>query len=176
MEFLGFTNPEDEGVPTPLLEQYVVSGEDDARALLQEAVRTAYSRIFPAANPETDSREKIHTAFKIMRPQSQWKRMVTFFLILSKAAGIDVKEPPKDRPGKLEGPKARSERKAKKLTPKEHLPHEVRLALPAAPSRTLDPALASIVGKVSELETLADLEAWYAMFKAAFQYVKKQPN
>ena len=176
LEFLGFTSAEDEGAPSPLLEQYVVSGEDDARSLLQEAVRKSYAGIFHAANPETESREKVLIAFKVMRPQSQWGRMVTFFLVICKAAGIEVKEPPKDRPGKLETPKSRSERKAQRAKAKTPISTtSSALALPPAPSRTLDPALVGVISKVADLETEQDLDAWIAAFRATFCFVKKIP-
>jgi hypothetical protein len=177
MEFLGFTDPADEGARTPLLDQYIVSSEDDARALLGEAIRKSYEVIFRAADPTQDDRSKVLVAFKVMRPEGQWTRMVTLFLGLCKAAGMDVKDPPKDRPAASESKKARSERKAQKAKRKTDADTTPQpLALPPAHSRALDPALASIVGKVSELETLEDLDAWYAMFKAAFQYVKKVHN
>lgn len=176
LEFLGFTSADDEGVPTPLLEQYIVSSEDDAKGLLAEAIRKSYEVIFRAANPEREDRDKIHTAFKIMKPQGQWTRMVTLFLGLCKAAGMDVIDPPKDRPASSESAKARSERKAQKAKAKTPaMPAAQTLALPPAPVRTLDPALVGVISKVADLETEQDLDAWIAAFRATFCFVKKIP-
>ncbi|MDE2571234.1 MAG: DUF5343 domain-containing protein [bacterium] len=178
LEFLGLTKPEDEGVATPLLEQYIVSGEDEAKALLQESIRKAYEVIFRAVDPEEDDRAKVHTAFKVMKPQGQWARMVTLFLGLCRAAGMDVKEPPLNRPGKDEAANDSPVRKAKVKT-KENRPRSsspsTLLSLPPASPRTLDPALVGIIGKIADLETADDLDAWIAMFRAAFEFVKKIP-
>lgn len=175
LEFIGFTKEDEEGAPTPLLEQYIVSSEDDGKALLQEALRKAYEPIFRAVDPERDSRDKVHTAFKVMRPQSQWGRMVTFFLGMCRAAGMTVLEPPKERPGKGETSKERKVRIAAKREQKAKTP----TVSPAPPmhstTRTLDPALVGIMGKVADLETSADLEAWIEAFRATFCFVKKIP-
>lgn len=174
LEFLGFTDPSDEGAATPLLDQYIVSSEADARALLQEAIRKSYEVIFRAANPATDDRTKIHTAFKPMRPQGQWTRMVTFFLGICKAAGMEVKEPPLNRPGKNETPKERKDRKARqpRVTVPKGAPTPLLATLPG-PSRTLDPALVGIISKIADIETAHDLEAWVDAFRATFSFVKK---
>jgi len=178
LEFLGFTDPADEGAQTPLLSQYIVSGEEDAKALLQEAIRKSYEMVFRAVNPAHDDRAKIFTAFKTMKPQGQWDRMVTLFLGLCRAAGMPVLEPPLNRPGKVETSAERTARKAQKkqkakspITTPPVDPNQ--LALPPAPMRTLDPALVGILGKVADLETSEDLESWIAMFRAAFTFVKK---
>jgi len=180
LEFLGLTQVEDEGAPTPLLEQYIVSGEAEAEALIGEAIRKSYEIIFRAVDPAVDDRNRIHTAFKLMKPQGQWVRMVTLFLGLCQAAGMAVKEPPSNRPGKDSGV-ARGPRKEARLKgngqrdswPREGTAIKPPVTLPAAPSRTLDSALVGILGKVADLETAEDLEAWVTMFSAAFKFVKK---
>ncbi len=178
LEFLGFTQAGDEGAPTPLLEQYIVSGESDAQALLAEAIRKSYDAIFRAVDPISDDRAKVQTAFKVMKPQGQWARMTTLFLGLCQAAGIPVKDAPFSRPGKDQA--TQPNRKARVRTKLNAQPRQ-QAGPPAqaasnsipVPSRTIDPALVGIIGKVAELETLDDLEAWIAMFRAAFQFVKK---
>jgi len=180
LEFLGFTKPDEEGEPTSLLEQYIVSSDEDAQALLREAVASSYDLIFRAVHPETADRTAIHTAFKPMKPQGQWTRMVTLFLGLCKAAGMTVKDPPNNRPGKTEGSRVLrrdpSKPKPKIISRKERPTAETQLALPQGPSRALDPALVGIMGKIPDLETAEDLEAWIAMFRAAFSFVKKLPQ
>jgi hypothetical protein len=111
-----------------------------------------------------------------MKPQSQWDRMTTLFLGLCRLAGMNVKEPPNERPGK-DGPKTprkRAATTARVVGPVTVTPvHSAQLALTAGSDKRLDPALVGIVGKIADLETAEDLEGWIAMFRAAFAFVKK---
>ena len=98
LEFLGFTDKA--GVPAPLLQQYYAAAtEDDAKALLANAIKSSYEIVWRAASPEAESREKIEQAFRLMEPAGQRNRMVTLFLGLCRLAGISVKDPPSSRPG-----------------------------------------------------------------------------
>jgi hypothetical protein len=179
LEFLGFTKEDEEGAATPLLEQYVVSGEEDGKALLAEALRKSYESIFRAVDPERDSRDKINTAFKVMRPQSQWNRMVTFFLGMCRAAGMNVLEPPKERPGKSETVKERKERKDRKPKTVVGTAHTTQAPQTTYStgqvSRALDPALIGIIGKIADIDSSTELESWIDAFRATFYFVKKIP-
>jgi hypothetical protein len=170
LEFLGLI--ENDGTATATLNQFIVSDEEGGKAVLREALQTAYAMIFRAANPESDDRPKIFNAFRMMKPQGQWDRMTTLFLGMCRYAGIQVKEPPPNRAAKGEKRerKPQTSRKDGK-TGTAHTPPP--LALPPPPIRTLDPALVGIIGKVADLETADDLDAWIAMFRAAFMFVKK---
>jgi hypothetical protein len=174
LAFLKLIEPD--GTPTQRLKDLVIASDDEWQPLLQATLRDAYASIFRVVDPETDDRVKVFNAFRPMTPQSQWNRMTTLFLGLCRVAGMNVKEPPNQRPGK-DGPKSNG----KKLkTPKPLVAASVPapvfqspvLALPPG-DKKLDPALLGIVGKISELETAEDLEAWIAMFRAAFAFVKK---
>lgn len=173
LAFLGLIA--DDGSLTPLFEEYVVAGEDDAKAVLQGAVRKAYDVIFRAVDPATDDRAKIHTAFRTMQPSGQWGRMVTLFLGLCQAAGITVKEPPSNRPGKDAPPKDKPRPGAggRGARPPPRTATPPPSPDPYSSPQRLDPALAGIVAKISELETMDDLERWWSMFKPAFAFVKK---
>src|ERR1700722_15507793 len=69
LEFLGFTRAEDEGASTSLLEQYIVSSDVDAQALLAEAIRKSYEIIFRAVNPGEGDGAHSDAAYKLMEPQ-----------------------------------------------------------------------------------------------------------
>lgn len=173
--FLGFTN--EDGSLTQLFEDYVVASDAEAQAVLLGAIRRAYDVIFRAVDPATDDRSKIHTAFRTAQPSGQWGRMVTLFLGLCQAAGIAVKEPPSNRPGKdapKDKPKGTGARRP--VTPARVQPstsmNEAFAGTPATGAR-LDPALAGIVAKIPELENREDLERWWTMFRSAFEFVKK---
>jgi hypothetical protein len=171
LEFLGLI--ENDGTATPTLSQFIVSDEAGSKAILREAVQTAYTMIFRAVNPETDDRTKVFNAFKPMKPQGQRDRMTTLFLGLCRYAGIAVKEPPPNRAAK--GEKRERVRKptqrtnGKTTTPTTTTP----LALPPAPPRRLDPLIAELVSKIPDLETREELENWISIFRANFSYVKK---
>ena len=172
LEYIGFIT--NDGTLTPLFEEYVVASEDDAQAVLQGAIRKAYDVIFRAADPATDDRAKVHTAFRTAQPSGQWGRMVTLFLGLCQAAGIPVKEPPSNRPGKDSPPREKPKGVGARRPPtRTYAPvYQEPATSPGLTSR-LDPALAGIVAKIPELETSADLERWWIMFKSAFEFVKK---
>jgi hypothetical protein len=167
---------ESDSTPTRRLQDIVTASDEEWQALLQGALREAYPTIFQVVNPELDDRKKIFNAFRVMKPQSQWDRMTTLFLGLCRLAGMNVKEPPSDRPGK-DGPKVRGPRKQRTGTvaavSSAHQQMHSFLALPSGGDRKLDPALLGVVSKIAELETAEDLEAWITMFRAAFAFVKK---
>lgn len=179
LSFLGLVDTD--SAPTQRLKDMVTASDDEWRALFQATLRESYPMIFRAVNPEHDERIKVFNAFRPMTPQSQWNRMTTLFLGLCRLAGMDVKEPPNQRPGK-DGPvkpksvvrataRIRQGRQTANATGVVTAPPH--LALPPAPEKKLDPALVGIVGKIADLETAEDLEAWIAMFRAAFAFVKK---
>ncbi|MGA3038382.1 MAG: DUF5343 domain-containing protein [Vulcanimicrobiaceae bacterium] len=173
LNFLGFTD--NDGVLTPLFERYVVASDEEAKQVLAGALRTAYEVIFRAADPSTDDRAKIHTAFRTASPSGQWGRMVTLFLGLCVEAGIPVKEPPTNRPAQDAAAREKISGRPKK-TPSA--PRKTQQYVPPPPqdqpmNGRLDPALAGIVAKIPDIETADDLERWWQMFKPAFLFVKK---
>lgn len=169
LEFLGFRNPD--GTATNLLDRYKVLGDEDARALLLEAIRTAYEPIFHAVDPTTDDRRKVEVAFRGREPSGQWGRMVTLFLGLCSEAGMSVLDTPSKRPGGRDlkpprTPRVRAVRPTASMT--EGLtPPPATLHVVAK----VDPALQGLIAKFGDLKTIEDLERWYATLKTVFQFV-----
>ena len=171
LEYLGLVEG---GKQTALAERLQVAPEDEWQGVLREAIINAYREVLRVVDPTTASRKQVDDAFRPMKPKGQRDRMVTLFLGLCYAAGIEVKEPPSRRPGKGEAGKGskkpdirlRPSRSTAVLTPMIERP-----ALPS-PGR-LHPALTGILAAVSDLETLEDLERWIESFRATFKMVKK---
>jgi len=168
LEFLGLIDAG--GFPTDLAHLVRSAPSDQYPALLQKIVQDAYRPIFKVADPSTATRTQIDDAFRHEKPEAQRSRMVAFFLGLCREAGIAVKEAPQGgRP-----PKVLAVRVGQPL-------HRItrqgpRIVSSAVTGRPLDPALVGIVSKISELETSEELESWIAMFRAAFNFVKKLPS
>jgi len=155
-----------------------VASDEEWPLLLQEALRTAYDTIFRVVDPGTASRNQVLTAFRPMQPNGQWNRMVTLFLGLCQAAGMEVRDAPSQRPGKEAGtapPKIVLPGRAKaRGGPRAVAPAPLpQTAQAYRPPGSLHPALQGIVAAIPELETLDDLERWVTSFKATFQMVKK---
>jgi hypothetical protein len=185
LEYLGFIR--EDGSATELLDRFTVAGDDEWRLVLQEAVRTAYDSIFRVVDPAEATRAQVLTAFRPMQPNGQWNRMVTLFLGLCLEAGLEVKDPPKQRPGKdavgtpvrdrvrplarpvvsSPGPSLRQDQ------PRQRGYQGTFITLPAFSGGNLHPALAGIVASIPELQTTEDLDRWIASFRATFLMVKK---
>jgi hypothetical protein len=113
LKFIGFIDAE--GNEQPLLRQFMVADEQQRAPLLQDAIREAYAVIFRVVDPAKDDRQKIWIAFKVMHPQKQWDRMVTFFLGFCRYAGMEVKDAPANRPAaRVTTPKGRPVRRTPK--------------------------------------------------------------
>jgi hypothetical protein len=167
LQFLGLID--DSGFPTELAQAIRTAPSDQYQSVLSAIIRKAYALIFEVLDPATASRTQIDDAFRHEKPEAQRSRMVAFFLGLCREAGIAVKEPAQGgRPPKKTATGGGRPRPAAEPYPKV-------LALPPAAVRALDPALVGIIGKISDLETADELEAWIAMFRAAFSFVKKIP-
>lgn len=80
--------------PTDVLQRYSVAPTDEAKALLEKAVRDAYEPVFRFVNPAEDPPDRIRDAFRSYEPRGQQDRMVTLFLGLCRYVGI-VPEPEK---------------------------------------------------------------------------------
>jgi len=130
-----------------------------------------------------------------MKPQGQWERMVTLFLGLCRAAGMDVKDAPPQRPGRLDSPReprgvmrareARAGRRPGREAPSSdgdkmrwHIEGQgdhrffndmVRARQPS--QETLDPAILAFLGKLREIDNIEALDAWYDALKPLFAYV-----
>lgn len=173
LQFLGLVD--ESGYPTDAARRLRTAPSDEYHKVLEQIVRSAYKPIFEVVEPTTASRTQVDDAFRHEKPEAQRARMVAFFLGMCREAGITLQEAPVGgRPSKAQG-----KRVGRKTAPKEQAPVTdssiitTPLALPPAPTRSLDPALVGIVGKIGELETKADLDAWVEMFRAAFNFVKK---
>jgi hypothetical protein len=187
LRFLGFI--QDDGNPTSLLEQYIRASDEDAHALLKGAIERSYAMILRAVDPSTDTRAKVFNAFRTMKPQGQWERMVTLFLGLCRAAGMEVKEAPPTRSGRLDSPRE-TRAPSKRSRPRELASQDSEKMrwkvegqgdarffhdMIAEPGRrgqeTLDPAVLAFLGKLRMISTAAELDAWYETLKPLFLYV-----
>jgi hypothetical protein len=93
--------------PSEVLKQYSVAPTDEAKSLLEKAVRDAYQPVLSFVNPAEDPPERIRDAFRSYEPRGQQERMVTLFVGLCRHVGLmaDVQKPSSD------GAKARKPRK-----------------------------------------------------------------
>ncbi len=93
--FLDLITPD--GTPTERLRTMVAATEAEYRQQLAACLRDAYVADFQAVNPEADTQQQVVDAFRRYEPRSQTPRMVMLFLGLCRAAGIAVREAPRDR-------------------------------------------------------------------------------
>jgi hypothetical protein len=184
LRFLGLI--QDDGNPTSLMEQYIQASDEESQTLLRGAIERSYALVLRAANPESDTRAKVFNAFRMMKPQGQWDRMVTLFLGLCRAAGMDVKEAPPSRSGRLDSPReARSPRPRPRATPSK-APGNMRWSIEGqgdkrffqemvdarSPStEALDPAIVAFLGRLRSINSIEDLDTWYQALKPLFAYV-----
>jgi hypothetical protein len=173
LRFLGLVD--DGGFPTDVARRLRTAATSEYHAVLSEIVEDAYQPILSILNPKEASRTQVDDAFRHVKPEAQRARMVAFFLGMCRAAGMTLKEEPKGgRPPKVGGP-IRVRRQPQNLPKQQNEPVRLQPQLALPPGKPLDPALLGIVQKITDLETKDDLEAWIAMFKAAFSFVKKLP-
>ena len=95
LEFLNLVD--EEGVPTGVLESYAGTTEEEAQGVLREALKTAYASDFKQIDPTQDSQLHLKNWFQRYEPRSATGKMVTFFLGACRQAGIEVKDPPRER-------------------------------------------------------------------------------
>jgi hypothetical protein len=168
-EFLGFI--EKGGSPTERLKAYIVSDDDEAKSILGTALLSAYDLIFRAVSP-ADDRAKVFNAFRMMKPQGQWDRMVTLFLHLCREAGMEVKDPPPNRGGK--GEILRREPRAKLRTFLPAAAKSVVPALPPAPLRPpMDPALVALSDKLRDIRTTEEFDEWVMAYRPLLAFVSR---
>jgi hypothetical protein len=169
LEYLGFVS--EDGSLTPLMTRYVEASEDDAQAVLLSAIRDAYAVVLRAVDPATDDRAKVTNAFRTMKPSGQWGRMVTLFLGLCSAAGIEVVDPVTNRPGKGTPPKERGA-STRRTAPRRVIQNTTTPPLGnGIKTLGLDPALAGIVAKLAEVRSMDELERWWVALKSTFEFV-----
>lgn len=65
---------------------------------LREVVEAAYAEELSLIDPKIDESEKIRGVFQRYTPKSTTGKMVSLFLGLCKAGGMEIKEPPPTRP------------------------------------------------------------------------------
>jgi hypothetical protein len=171
--FLGFIDGN--GKATPLFEKYVQASDEEAATVLRQALEQAYAAIFRAVDPVTDSRQKVFNAFRTMKPQGQWDRMVTLFLGLCKEAGMDVKDAPSARARASDSPREQRASKSRSSTkePESVRPASMRWISPSSYDLTepLDPSLLAFLGKLREIKSAEALDTWYQAFRTLFAYV-----
>jgi len=93
--FLDLITPD--GTPTERLRTIAAAPEAEYRQQLAACLRDAYAADFQVVKPEADSQQQVVDAFRRYEPRSQTPRMVMLFLGLCRAAGIAVREAPRDR-------------------------------------------------------------------------------
>lgn len=109
LEFLSLVD--EEGAPTTLLSKYAGTTEEEAQGVLQDALRSAYASDFEQIDPTKDSQAEMRNWFQRYEPRSATGKMVTFYLGACRQAGIEVKDPPRERKiqtGKASTGKSRS--------------------------------------------------------------------
>jgi hypothetical protein len=178
LDFLSFRNPD--GTATDRLQSYITASPAEAPQVLAAALKSSYDVIFRAVDPTAADRTQVWTAFKTREPSGQWTRMVTLFLGLCRAAGMDVKEPPSDRPGKLTvkavrravvPPGSRAPVKARIGSGQAAKPPPPQLP-PAPPPGRLHPAVQAWIDEMPSAGTQwdrSDFESWLAIFKASVE-------
>jgi Family of unknown function (DUF5343) len=169
LEYLGFVT--DDGTLTPLMTRYIEANDEDAQAVLLSAIRDAYAVVLRAVDPAADDRTKVTNAFRTMKPSGQWGRMVTLFLGLCGAAGIEVVDPVTNRPAKGTPPKERVA--STRRTPVRRTVQEILGTSSVTGIKTpgLDPALGGIVAKLGGIRSMEELERWWLAFKPTFEFV-----
>lgn len=160
---------DEDGKPSDALNGIAQASEEDYRARMEEAIRSAYAPVFEVAEP-TDGYTKVRDAFRKNVPQAQQKRMVTLFLNLCEAAGMVDSIPQGKAPGPTPArksvpktPKAQSQRHVHIDTGKE--PHAGEWA-------SQYPALAGLMKKLplSSGWTQDQQDRWLDAFKTVLSY------
>jgi hypothetical protein len=156
------------------LDRYKVVSEEEAATVLLDAIRRAYEWVFVSGvDPETDDRRRVEVAFRNREPSGQWGRMVTLFLGLCAEAGLIVLDTPTKRPGRTET-KIRPARKvvAPRAIQSNHNPPTAATAPQLHGHHKVDPALNGLLSRFADIETVEDLDRWYAALKTVFEFVK----
>jgi hypothetical protein len=95
LEFLNLVD--EEGAPTAVLRKYAGTTEEEAQGVLQDALRSAYASDFEQIDPTKDSQAEMRNWFQRYEPRSATSKMITFYLGACRQAGIEVKDPPRER-------------------------------------------------------------------------------
>jgi hypothetical protein len=176
LRYLGLID--DSGYTTDVAQRLRTATSEEYTTVLEEIVRKAYRSIFAIREPAVDSRNRIEDAFRTEQPQAQRPRMVACFLGLCVLAGMPLKEAPPAR--ETSSPKKGPAVQRKPREAPEPAPSPAAEAPRATDNRprqlvrpdALDPVLGGLINTVPQIETVAELEEWYQVFRAAFSYVK----
>ena len=87
----------EDGSPTDTLHAIAGASADEYQDLLAGAIRAAYADDFQNIDPSEDPQGQIIDWFRRYEPRSQTNRMVMLLLGLSRAAGIPVRDAPRER-------------------------------------------------------------------------------
>lgn len=80
----------DDGRITDIFEGIRLAPHDEYQTRLREWLNATYSDVLAYADPATDDLPKIRDAFRLYKPVGQQDRMVTLFLKLCAAAGVQT--------------------------------------------------------------------------------------
>jgi hypothetical protein len=165
LRFLGLIGKD--GRPTDKLKALAAAPPGgEYEQLLAGVVREAYREDFERVNPATDSNAQIMAHFHRYEPRSQTQRMVMLFLGLSRAAGIEVQDAPRERRMK----QAPAKPPAKKLAASGKARPSVDEPTPSVPSSSsIGPPLLFGVSEddVAALDDVEFDEVWAALGKVA---------
>jgi hypothetical protein len=170
LEFLGLTD--EQGYTTDVARRIREATSDDYAKVLEEIVRKAFSPVFAIRNPSEDSRTRIEDAFRKEEPSAQRGRMVAYFLGICALAGIPLKEPPRGNAAaksRVGVPRKKDDSRNPPLPPPPNPQQQSMITTP----NSYDPILVGLLNRVPEIDKLEDLDAWYQVFRAAFNLVKK---
>src|SRR5258708_15340598 len=95
LRFLGLI--EADQAPSSTLRALASASEAEYKQLLGGSGRAAYAEDFTRLNPELDGQSQVLDAFRRYEPRSQTNRMVMLFLGLCRAAGVPVKDAPREQ-------------------------------------------------------------------------------
>lgn len=95
LQFLDLIEPD--GTPSARLRAMAASPEAEYLEQLTATIREAYREDFKNIDPAEDEQARIIDAFRRYEPRSQTGRMVMLFLGLCRAAGIPVRDAPRER-------------------------------------------------------------------------------
>ena len=128
LRFLGLVSGD---MPSEALRSISTSTDEEYRSILQELLRAAYAEVFEVLDPAEDAQDQFLNFFRRYTPASQRSRMVTYFLGICRASGIQTVEAPQPRrtsasasgkPQARAKPKPSGKRASPAVLPSDHGP------------------------------------------------------
>lgn len=112
LTFLGLIDEAD--TRTKAFEDLANVSDSEFPDRLREVVEAAYADELSLVDPKIDDTEKIRGVFQRYTPKSTTGKMVSLFLGLCKASGMEIKDPPPTRPVSASTPKREAGTRSKK--------------------------------------------------------------